>query len=146
MSNRSRHLSSLPARATHLLAAVAFFFVLLGMQSPAWASRVVAPMCTPDAQSMPAPLQRTPTSDAKIQRVPDCPSVDNPGWDIVPQVPDVPTNWNLPASDPIWLAGDVPLVPPVVGLDSFTPYSVARAGCAGYPSGVFHPPRALTAR
>ena len=141
MRNRSRHPVRVSWRACCLLAAVAFSFVLLGTESVAWANRIAAPMCTPDAQSMPAPLQRTPTSDAEIQRVPPCPSVETAGWDILPQTPDIPNDWNLPASDPIWLTPELPMVVPARLLDAFVLNRIPNSNRVGYANGVFRPPR-----
>jgi len=90
---------------------------------------------------MPAPLQRTPTSDAKIQRVPPCPSVETAGWDILPQTPDVPNDWNLPASDPIWLTPELPMVVPARLLDAFVLNRIPNSNRVGYANGVFRPPR-----
>jgi hypothetical protein len=128
-------------QASCLLAVFAFFFVLLGTERSALASRIVAPMCAPDGQSMPAPLQLKPTSDAKIEREAACPTLENTGWDILPQVPSVPANWNCPASDPLWLALDMPVVSRAHLLGTFVPKKSPKDKRSGYATGVYRPPR-----
>jgi len=86
-----------------LLVFASFIVVLALCTRPALAARVPAPMCTPDAQSMPAPLQRTATSVAEIRRG-ACLSVQGPSWDILPERPSLPVNWYDFVGDPLWLA------------------------------------------
>ena len=141
MSNRPWHSQRVSRQASRLLAVFTLFFVLLSAERSALASRIVAPMCTPDAQSMPAPLQRTPTSDAKIQRESSCPTADNAGWDVLPQSTPIPINWNCPVSDPLWLGLDMPVVSPADRIDTFRLKKAPKTDRIGYSSGVYRPPR-----
>lgn len=97
-------------QASRLVFGVVLALIMFGAGETAWAARVVAPMCAPDGQSMPAPLRRTPTSDAKIRRAVTCPALDSPASALLPDEPSVPPNWNLPACDPLWLADSAPHV------------------------------------
>lgn len=116
------------------------FVVVFSASETAWAARVVAPMCAPDGQSMPAPLRRTPTSDAKIRRATTCPTLDSSASALLPGEPSVPANWNLPACDPLWLMDSAPNVSSaqqmVQALDERKTPSLRQAG-----PGVYRPPR-----
>jgi hypothetical protein len=122
------------------MAAVLFVLVLIGGHNSSWAARIPAPMCTPDAQSMAAPLQRTPTSAAEFRRENGCPTVFGPSWEILPSRPTLPVDWHMSAADPIWI--------------SHVALKAARAACvtlmaqlepqtsdrAGFSHEIFRPP------
>jgi len=93
-----------PCRLSRLLAALTFVLVLIGGHRSSWAARIPAPMCTPDAQSMAAPLQRTPTSAAEIRRENSCPAVFGPSWEILSTRPTLPIDWHMSAADPLWIS------------------------------------------
>ena len=92
-------------RLRWLLRVATVVLVVLIAPGAVWAARIPAPMCTPDAQSMAAPLQRTPTSAAEIRRVPSCPLVGGSNWEIFPERKVPSPNWYLSAADPVWISG-----------------------------------------
>lgn len=86
-----------------LHAAIAALVVLIAPRL-VWAARIPAPMCTPDAQSMAAPLQRTPTSSAEIRRGPGCTLLSGSNWEILPNRKVPSPNWYLSTADPVWIS------------------------------------------
>jgi hypothetical protein len=126
-------------RIARLVALVSFLLVLLGGTNEAHAARPPAPMCAPDAQSMPAPLQRTATSDAEIVRG-ACPSAQGPSWSVLPDYPSRPINWYQFVGDPLWL-GETSLRAPKAAAVTLKPDQPLQAENGGFAGDVFRPPR-----
>ena len=127
-------------RIPRLIAVISFALVLFSAQHLALAARIPAPMCTPDAQSMPAPLQRTPTSPAEIRR--DACSVDQgPHWDVLPNQSPLPLNWYQSAADPLWIAQ--PFLKPVKAASLLSPSTAQTRSLdrAGYCDQIYRPPK-----
>jgi hypothetical protein len=140
MPDRPRIRFSKPCRLTRLWAAVLFALVLLGAQRSAWAARIPAPMCTPDAQSMAAPLQRTPTSAAEIRRENGCPSVFGPSWEILPSRPTLPIDWHMSTADPLWISQAAVRAPRAPSVSLMGPVDSHDSERAGFSNQIFRPP------
>lgn len=125
-------------RMARLLALVSFLLVLVSGTHRAYAARPPAPMCAPDAQSMPAPLQRTATSDAEIRRG-SCPTTLGPSWDVLPNQPNLPLNWWQFVGDPLWLC-EVSVRAPHAAVTRFAVVEPRVTERPGVANGVFRPP------
>lgn len=128
-------------RLARWLALMSFLLVLIGTARSAHAARVPAPMCAPDAQSMPAPLQRTATSDAEIKRG-GCLTVLGPSWDVLPNRSDLPINWHQFVGDPLWL-GQLCVRAPKGVASSTVEFQSIQEERPGHGVGVFRPPRSM---
>ena len=143
MSERQNRNHREHRRLMRLVALVSFLLVLVGRMHQANAARAPAPMCAPDAQSMPAPLQRTATSDAEIKRD-SCPTGVGPSWDVLPDHPSIPTTWHQFVGDPLWL-GALRVRAPRAVMVSLEPDYSFQGEIPGFTSGVFRPPRRAVA-
>jgi hypothetical protein len=123
-----------------LLRIVALVLTVLVSPKLAWAARVPAPMCTPDARSMAAPLQQMPTSAAEITRPMPCVSVHGNGWKLLPQYPNQPPSWNESVADPLWLSC-VDLKASAADLVRWvSPVSWEHSARPGYAGEIYRPP------
>ncbi len=131
---------SRPCRFSRLVAALLFVVVLVGAERSTLAARIPAPMCTPDAQSMAAPLQRTPTSTAEIRRENGCPAVPGPSWEILPSRPTLPIDWHMSTADPLWLSQVSVKAPRAQYVSLIGPIESQDFERAGYSNQIFRPP------
>ena len=129
-----------PCRVSRLLAALLFLLALFGGPRLALAARVPAPMCTPDAQSMDAPLQRTPTSAAEIKRGAGCPTLQGPGWEISPTRRNLPADWYLPVADPLWVSQTVVKAARAPCVSLMLPVEPPGSDRMGFSNEIFRPP------
>ncbi len=140
MRSRSTPSFATCLRIYRLVAAASFVLILLGSQRLALAARVPAPMCTPDAQSMPAPLQRTPTSAAEI-RSNGCPAVQGPSWEALPNQPSMPLNWYQCAADPLWIGQAILRASKAITIAMPPETEPQRLIGGGFVTEAFRPPR-----
>jgi hypothetical protein len=141
MTDRPDLRPSIARRMARLLAAVVFVSVILGGQHSAFAARISAPMCTPDAQSMPAPLQRTPVSSAEIRGGTGCPISQGPSWEILSNQPKLPIDWYQPVTDPLWIAQKLARMAPAACVSLAGPTEPKGPNRLDFASDIFRPPR-----
>ncbi len=139
MSTRQNVNNRANSALARLVALAAFVMVFIGGASNAHAARAPAPMCTPDGQSMPAPLQRTALSEAEIRRD-TCPGALGPSWDVLPDHPSLPINWTQFAGDPLWV-GELSVRAPRAAIAEFVGYETPQVQQSGFASNIFRPPR-----
>jgi hypothetical protein len=120
---------------------LSFLLVVFGSGRQALGARIPAPMCTPDAQSMAAPLQRTPTSAAEFKREPVCPSVSGRAWEILPAEPSLPLDWYQSGAEPLWISQTVIKAARAAFVSLVVPVELENAERTGFSTGVFRPPK-----
>ena len=139
MSERLRSRTRGYRQWARLLALVSFALTFFGGSHAAFAARVPAPMCTPDAQSMAAPLQRTPTSTAEIKGG-SCPSIQDSSWDVLPKQPNVPHDGYQSIGDPLWI-GETAARACKATVVSLSLVPNERLDEPGFSGQVFRPPK-----
>jgi hypothetical protein len=122
-----------------LVALVSFLLVFVGGIANSHAARAPAPVCTPDGQSMPAPLQRTALSGAELRRG-TCATATGPSWDVLPEHPSLPVNWSQFAGETLWV-GDLSVRAARGVVVSLAAYEAIHVTRPGFASSIFRPPK-----